>query len=192
MPSSGCQILMNKMKKYFWFTIFCVVSYGLYWVWNSMDFVENIKIKYNLENPIVIQNPIINSFKKNYRNIHLIAKKAELFQSQNISHLYIVEGEVFSTKKEQPTSWFKAKMGILNQNKKTLVLQNDVMIELQDGKKIVSKELTYNALTGIISTNSDVTITDIDTSIILGSAMEYDTNKDRLQISNPKMFLIIN
>jgi len=192
MPGSGCRILMNKMKKYFWFTIFCVVSYGLYWVWNSMDFVENIKIKHNFENPIVIQNPIINSFKKSFRNIHLIAKKAELFQKRNITNLYIVEGEVFSTKTEQPSSWFKAKMGILNQNKKTLVLKKDVMIELQDGKKIVSEELTYNELTGIISTNSDVTITDIDASKILGSAMQYDTNKDRLQISYPKMFLILN
>ena len=183
---------MGKMKIYFWFVIFWVVSYGLYWVWNSIDFVENIKIKHNFENPIVIQNPIINSFKKSYRNLHLIAKKAELFQKQNIINLYIVEGEVFSSEKELSSSWFKAKMGILNQNRKTLVLQKDVVIELQDGKKIVSEELTYNESTGIISTNSDITVTDIDTSKILGSAMQYDTNKGRLQISYPKMFLIIN
>lgn len=191
MPGSGCRRPMGKMMKYLWFTVFCVASYGLYWIWNSIDFVENIKIRHKFENPIVIQNPIINSFKKNHRNIHLIAQKAELFQKQNITKLYFVEGEVFSAIKEQSPSWFKAKMGILNQNKKTLVLQKDVMIKRWDGKKIVSEELTYNKSTGIISTNLDVTITDIDASKILGSAMQYDTNKDRLQISYPKMSLII-
>ena len=180
------------MKKYFWIIIFCVVSYGLHWTWNSMDFTENIKIKNKFENPIVIQNPIINSFKNNYRNIHIIAKKAELFQKQNITNLYIVEGEVFSAQEKIPSSWFRAEMGILNQNKRILVLQKDVMIELQDGKKIVSEELTYNESTGIISTDSAVIITDIDASKILGSALQYDMNKDRLQISDPKMSLIIN
>ena len=181
------------MKRYFWIVILCIGGYGLYWTWNSMDLVENVKNKNDFETPIVIQNPIVNSYKNNFRNIHLTAKKAELFQKRGVTRLYIVDGKVFSPKQEGQFSRFTSKLGIWNQNKKTLMLQKDVVIVLQDGKIIQSNKLTYDDVSGIINSTNQVTvIDDFNTSKILGSSMLYDTKKDRLQITYPKMFLLIN
>lgn len=180
------------MKKYFWIIVLCIGGYGLYWTWNSMDLVENVAIETNFENPIVIQNPIINNFKNNFRNIQLTADKAELFQKRGITRLYVVKGKVFSAQKENQFSRFTAKLAFLDQKQKTLMLREDVVILLRDGKTIRSDNLTYNDNSGIISTNSQVTITDINASKIVGSAMQYDTKKDRLQITYPKMSLLLN
>lgn len=180
------------MKKVFWMVIFFVVAYGLYWIWNSLDLAENKAIVNPFENPIVIVNPVISGFDKSNKNIKIVAKKAEIYQKQSITRLFEIEGEVFSQKEVGQSLRFKAKIGTLNQTNKTLILQKNVTIKLHDGKIISSDELTYNNLTGIVSTDTSVVVTDISGSKVRGSAMMYNIREVILQIKYPRMSLIID
>ncbi len=176
------------MSKLLWIITSIALVALLYYSWGTIDEpVDDLTTDISDETPAILNEPIFHNYHNGILKWEMSAVKAEVFNSDDRSLLYIVKGILYSLENpNEITVVILSDSCVLRAGDKSSVFKGNVRVQFADGKRLHTDRLFLNPKTESVFNHQMTRIEDLS-GTITASSFSYDSKRRKLRFERPKM-----
>lgn len=189
------KINLGKLGKYLIkLALALVVLTGVViWIWTPSNVLqEGAESPVYQEKPILLSEPKLYEFSNSEIRIQLSARRAEIFERSQKTRLVEIRARLFQESgatEFEPIS-IRANFGQINHDRDFVRLWGDVILDLEDGQKIMTEELFIQSKNDVIYNEVPVRFTK-EQDVVAAVSFTYNYRDNTLELIRPQIKLRI-